>query len=92
MPRNKRKPLYSRVYDHGFHDAVYIVPGRSPHLYYRYLCNGGRHVAYSLHIPGGNTNSPIATGRAIEVCRWMRRGESPTAIAALINTWSNAPA
>lgn len=89
MPQKQRKPLYSRCY-HAFHDGVYIVPGRRPHLYYRYVCKAGSRVVYSKHIPGGNTQAPIATGRAIEVCRWMRRGDTPQAIAALIDKWSNA--
>lgn len=55
--------------------------------YYRYRAGVGHVITHDRHIPGGNIQNPIAQARAMEVNRWIARGEPPDRILALIDRW-----
>lgn len=65
---------------------TYSPSTRRAYSYYRYVWMEGRKLSH-IHIPGGNTESPIASRRATEVERWINLGRSPQKIQDLIKSW-----
>lgn len=56
-------------------------------LYYRYVYGKAHKVLHCVHIPGGNTDNPIAAARREQVDRWIRQNQSPDTIVKMISRW-----
>lgn len=55
--------------------------------YFRYIVNDGHKIMDSIHVKGGNINSPIAQARAEKIRRWIAHGLAPAQIVPMIQQW-----
>ncbi|KJH71220.1 hypothetical protein [Aliterella atlantica] len=59
--------------------------------YFRFSYRDGEQMKH-LHIPGGNTRSPLAISRAKKILTFIEEGATPSQVKDLIKSWQKKPA
>ncbi len=85
---NQRKSIgCPETDDYWWHQVERYWASSNQHWYFRYIYRFNGWKLNRIHIPGGNTDNPIAQARAEEVTRWIAGGRSPVEIETLIHGW-----